>query len=62
MVATYSRIKMVLQDPFTFRLSSIVTTMNDPLYSATNGSSQYIAPTILNTVILTPNVIITTFN
>lgn len=39
-----------------------MTTQNDPLYAATNGNSLYIAPTIVSTVILTPNVIITTFN
>lgn len=58
----YSRIKIVVADPFTFRVSSIVTTMNDPLYAATNGNTLYVAPVIINSVILTPNVIITTLN
>jgi hypothetical protein len=59
---TYSRIKVVLADPFTFRVSSIITTQNDPLYAATNGNTLYVAPAILYSVILTPNVIVTTFN
>lgn len=38
-----------------------MTTYNDPLYT-TNGNPLYIAPTILNTNVLTPNVLITTFS